>query len=906
MAPYSQTTTAGKKDKRVDAILAFAQETQKRLPNLRDKNQIQYLNDELEKQIRTAKSLLTHGFQRREQLNLTGTDLWNLCVRLNHDNEDQLLSFRRTITLCRVLAFELLMLATDINNNAPPNDLIRLAKLAIKSGKSCINAGEIEFALLVLQKAVDYNGILQKLEDELSEDEQTIRRRLEAEYFILRTVLSWKEGRLDVAEHMYAKSESLLQRLDSISAESLADALYEIGNDLLQKSDFLMAVKWLERAYELINNQELEQLSREAVELRLSILHSLVHSLLGLESTESFKRAENHVACVESELGNKLVVLLLRLEILQKVPAEVFDSEAYANILRRMVRSTALSDSTFKLLTSHIRRLYDKSPTLAFQVLDQFLLEKLVPSEKLEWIEHALLLRVLLATIHRDISETVDNLKLVFDHTAEGLGRALTVNPAQAILTLLWKKVESHSAQGQLDLCESWCHLATHMLLEQRGLINTGKIGRKLILCALERNDLDTAREVLMSMDEGTRSQPMTIYLALKLALRIDDSELASGDKVCTLKALKLLAERNGFGQDGEIHFPALLRSIIRVQSSFLEARDAAVDTEIVVDDLCKTFEGVVTMLKRDPQAPDGTKLFTIPEINWFSKNAYNLGIKHVSNWKLRFVIRILDACISIAQHYPRDMPRHEMGDILLRDMFCHFMIATSYIALARSEDNIETQLQDYLNSRKHVRAFETRLEHMPSNDEECHHDLRLKLATLFVFDFEACIHLKAWDELVTIARKSGTYKDLQTLQAIADSLLRAQPPTQVVYSTLRSIINDIFKLEKFDNGKLAKYMRCLMNITMSDAKLSLMLIEEISVMVKQAAETKKSFPEVELEWFATTSYNQAIDYNLSREDELSRKWIGHAFTLAYHLHDGGVLEKTMQKCYTKLSWGPG
>lgn len=258
---------------------------------------------------------------------------------------------------------------------------------------------------------------------------------------------SWKEGRLDVAEHLYGKSETLRQNLDPASAENLTDALFEIGNDLFQRHDFPIAVKWLERAYELVNSQQLEQLSREAIELRLSISQILVRSLLGLNTSSGFERAENHVAFVESEIGDKLVVLLLRLEILQKAPGEVFDSDAYANILRRMIRAISLSETTVKLLLNHIRKLNDKSPTMAVQIHDQFLFDKIILSEKEEWIERTILLRVMLSTNRRDSSEMVDSLKSVFDRTMDHTRNPLTANTALAILTVYKKPTPNNTDQ---------------------------------------------------------------------------------------------------------------------------------------------------------------------------------------------------------------------------------------------------------------------------------------------------------------------------------------------------------------------------------------------------------------------------------------------------------------------------
>jgi hypothetical protein len=136
----------------------------------------------------------------------------------------------------------------------------------------------------------------------------------------------------------------------------------------------------------------------------------------------------------------------------------------------------------------------------------------------------------------------------------------------------------------------------------------------------------------------------------------------------------------------------------------------------------------------------------------------------------------MLRVCISIIGHYPKDLPGQEAIDLSLRGMFCNFMIATAFISLARSEDNVETELQDYLTSRKHTKAFDDELEaRLPDLDEDCKRDLQSKLTVLLMFDFEAAVSLKSWDDLSTTVRKAQTCKDLNGLQTMADCILRAQ-----------------------------------------------------------------------------------------------------------------------------------
>ncbi|CAJ2511271.1 Uu.00g068960.m01.CDS01 [Anthostomella pinea] len=146
----------------------------------------------------------------------------------------------------------------------------------------------------------------------------------------------------------------------------------------------------------------------------------------------------------------------------------------------------------------------------------------------------------------------------------------------------------------------------------------------------------------------------------------------------------------------------------------------------------------------------------------------------------------------------------------------------------------------------------------------------------------------------------------------MADCILRTQSaPAQgrillVLYNTLRKLINCIWELEHFDNKKLAKYMRCLLKVTLPlEPNLPLKVIEETCDIVKESAGKRESFPSFELEWLATTAFNHGVDLYGINEDELSQKWVAHAFTLAHHHQDGGDLQRQLQEAYTKLQWGP-
>ncbi len=71
---------------------------------------------------------------------------------------------------------------------------------------------------------------------------------------------------------MFRKASVMDKHLDPNIAESFADLLFEIGKDQLENKQYELAVRWLERSYDVLLEQDLERLSSDAGELRISII----------------------------------------------------------------------------------------------------------------------------------------------------------------------------------------------------------------------------------------------------------------------------------------------------------------------------------------------------------------------------------------------------------------------------------------------------------------------------------------------------------------------------------------------------------------------------------------------------------------------------------------------------------
>ncbi|KAG4436689.1 hypothetical protein IFR05_007837 [Cadophora sp. M221] len=930
------------KDQRLKSILAYAAELGATLPAAAATKTSTSTAQELENQLSNfPESLTITVLSKCEELDRSGTTIWNLCTRLRRDYDtDKPQDVPIVLLLARVYAF-LMLDCAHLNGKTTGGNLARVMKAGLKAGKNCVESKQNALALKTLSRVGAYEGLLQKIRD-LSSEEREACERLVAQYYVLRTAVAWHQGEYQIAEHMFAKSIAAKHMFDLPTAESLADVLYEMGKDLLTKQNYIMAIKWLERAGGVLDGQELDRLSMDANELRTSILQSLTKALLAIKDTESTERARSLVTLLENNLGDKLVVLLLKLEVLSAPAADngvAFDSASYLDILQRMIRTVILSDDNFKLIMSHIRKLNDRSPSLASKALDDFLTLRIIKEDQDEWFEKALVTRLWIAASQRDNPDSLAQIEDLFSTLVANSTRPASPAATLAAHTLLWRRIESNYSQKLYDAAEKWCRLAMHQIFAKSGELNMARLYRKLLLCANAKKDLGSAREIFSAMPSAAQNEPMSRFLMYKIAVRCEDQDLAAeclqiissasandpkflyacvldaqqaGNKRQTLVALQLVLDKSSF-ETSSANLASLLRLTITLTIQALDESAKNNDDSAETDDLPENLCAILTIgvgsaaakrarvLKKEPDI-----IWTIDELHWFSKNSYNIAIKHLVDWDAHHLVRLLVCCIEFIDQYPQDMNQQILDDISLRKMFCDFISATSLISLARGEDNVENQLQLYLKLRKHVESFDLQLQNNAGNLEtEADADLRSKLAVLMAFDFEAACRLKAWDDLGTIILKANASKATEVYEVMADIILCSEAPTPVLVHTVKKIINATWGIDSVNTEKLAKYLRCLIHLTITDnVDIAGPLLDQAYAYAEAASETQRPFPAEELEWMATTAFNRAVDFYCAGDDEIAKDWAGKALNISQYCSDEGSLERLLQSKLLELKFG--
>ncbi|KAF5618944.1 transcription factor [Fusarium sp. NRRL 52700] len=861
----------------------FATDLFSKLPTSCDSSSTDVLLSDLNHHITTASVLaenrIAPPLEVSRSLKDIGRKLWNECIKERRKRDNFLQSASRTQLLVRtrVLAFLTHALAREHRRGKRRDNLeeiIYMMGLSLTLARVCVESSDLDGALLSMTKAADYIDRLKNIHSLTTEDSAQVQK-IEAEYLTMRCALSWKQGRLDVAEHMYAKAGDLLHNLDPSSAEHLADTFHEIGDDLLSRGDNEMALKWLRRAFDLINDQALERLSTEGLELRISIHHGLIQALLATESQDGLQEAKNLVSHVESEIGDKPVVLHWRLEILQRSPSEVFNTDACASILRRMIRSLDMSDAGLGFLLHGISELRMRGPRLAIGLMDELLLRKLMPSRNMDWLGKAIVRRVWMGTMEADTSVSVADLTRTLDQLLQEAGQCDVDASTAALSKLLWKKLDTTYSKKQYKESQLWCQAALHSIFANSGEACQGKFSRRLILCATSCSDAEAALSAFHSMPRSIQDEPLTRYLMFRASLLNWDHDLGRqcveflgkfseksqcrdilyacirdaqhvGDKLMTLEALKAVAET--FDGEGSltINLPSILRCTIRLIHSLgsQEGRESDPGPELA-EETCRIFESAGEHAKLEPKDEQGCKVFTVSELHWFRKNAYN----------------------------------------------------------------IDEQLQQYLETRRHISEYDTLFDAHFRNDpkSQIYPDLLAKLSTLFVFDFESAVCLKSWDDLTQIIRKARICKDGMMFKAMGDCLLRSEASGNVVYGTMRLIINEVFSLEQFDNQQLAKYMRCMFQAILPlNDNLAFQVVEQAVQIAREGSQMQKPFPTEDLDWIIATTFNHAIDILARGDEDLCQQWAMKALDLTEYMDDNGDMRDMLRERVVKLGLSKG
>ncbi|KAL5114846.1 sporulation-specific protein 22 [Pleosporales sp. CAS-2024a] len=869
MAP-SQPAAKLEREKKLQSVLAFGLTLAKRFEQDRDAT----LADDIQAQIRRLPLLPSSALTaRQDELDRLGTELWNLSTRLRRDEsasdsraKEDAKERKRALSMLRTFAFLTLDSAAAHVKGRARKSCIRLMKVALKAARVCIAAQELNHATKILERAAEYQDILSKQGGDEHVEVDKLARRLRMEYFAVRITLAWRQERMDTAEHMYTKCKQLTGTTTPSSAEALADVLYEMGKDSLMKLNYEIAARWLERAYDSLCEQDIEMISPEGSELRLSTMHGIVQAYMKLGTTEAKDKAWNMLKLMETDYADKMLVSLLKIELLSL--SDVFDSGEFYNgrsserfilsmkltcpVLLRMVRTVVLNDTNFRTIMHHVHKLKEHNNTNAGKIVDNLIDIRLFREENQIWIEKAIITRIWISTNNPSANNIIEELHELLETASRNMEDTFSAPATHAAQTLLWKRVDAAYSQDQFAAAEAWCRICLHPVFDKAGAQN---------------QDFPAAREAYKKMSDSGREEPVTRYLMYKVGIKSHDVELVTEclDRV---------------SRDSAKDATLLYACVMEAQGNG-DKRQAIAALECVLD-------------KYEYSAPAGVHLPAL--------------------------LRLLKVCAEFIKLLRDSNQSGADGDLGLRLVFCEFLASCAYATLARAEDNIEGCLQYYLEVRKHSQDFRrAAAEGIDKLGGAAQADIISKHFQIVKLELEAVLKLEKWDELDDLFEQCWKYKTPDHYETLADlvivihsCIVQANADEKYQRKVL-SVLDKIIRLTSCQAGadvtKLARWIRCLFKLALTyDESISLRCIElAVTVATKQRGVTdddiKESdrYPPAELEWLATTIFNHAIDYYMQEKDEVCTKWAQHAFIVAQWLEDGGSLRDLLMEKYASL-----
>jgi len=217
---------------------------------------------------------------------------------------------------------------------------------------------------------------------------------------------------------------------NSSTAEVQADLFFEIGKDQIGKSHPTEALKWLTKSYEAISGQDLDELTSDAPELQVSIMHSMVKALMALGGDENIARAWNIVQDLDIRYSEKLAVLLLKLDLYALNP--LFPPQDYCDVLQRIVRTVHLTNTNVKMALHHVQKLRARNTRMAHAILVALATERLLGVEDFEWLEKTLITTVWNCTTSAELEDAINLLGDFLNTMHTQLRKAISASATHA------------------------------------------------------------------------------------------------------------------------------------------------------------------------------------------------------------------------------------------------------------------------------------------------------------------------------------------------------------------------------------------------------------------------------------------------------------------------------------------
>lgn len=411
---------------------------------------------------------------------------------------------------------------------------------------------------------------------------------------------------------------------------------------------------------------------------------------------------------------------------------------------------------------------------------------------------------------------------------------------------------------------------------------------------ALMDDDYNLALESLSIVAKQALKDPKYLYACVLEAQQSNMRRVA-------VVALQTLLQQQPQG----VHLPSLLRCTVRLLIGELDSVEQQIDD--VFTEVVSLFERAA---KNTASLRQGNAAQWQSEIQWWSKNAYNLALRMCGRVNIELLIRLLVACTRLIDYLSHNQDSSQRTKVTNRRMICHFLSASAYIVLARaSEEGSDSFRQSYMHARVQIAAYleqDVQLDHLttaPKSDSPQGVERSARKFELLSFDLECLLRLELWSAVDAAVQKLLDHNGADRWDSLVDlmvilhnhaSAADAPPETlSKVPMLLQKSINEAWKRDK-DIHKMARWLRLTFTIYVEDDgfDFALTIVQQAAGVARTGYEgkTAERYPFDELSWLAGTAFNKAVDMLQTEEESRADRWMDAALELARFADDNGSL----------------
>ena len=398
--------------------------------------------------------------------------------------------------------------------------------------------------------------------------------------------------------------------------------------------------------------------------------------ILGSRLDESsLTRAASLLACLKGDYGSRMSVLTLCIDLaLQDTMTSVDDA---STTIKKLIDIAHLIPANHNLITHYLHHFQLKDFDESVRLLQIYVLTRLVPENKQEWIEQSIL-KYLASYTKSEISDVTahfQKLRIGLDSFYKALSTNLPSSGTHTAHTIIWLAIQKADQAGQRHIAALWCQVGLHDLFKSVGDVALSMMRRQLCMFHILKSDANKARITYDGIAVAQRAHPRSRFVLYCIGLLENAESDSQAHLLGIIQAAGVddqmlqvcISQSEGYNKP--LHSVQLLQRLVDSQhnSYSLEVRldmlkyvvsqiQKALDTDepkcMSKDDLlfrlCCAFRKVDNLLGNTTDRGRWQK-----DADWFSQSCFYAAVNHLQTWPTQHLIDL--TCYATNLCWPRN-----------------------------------------------------------------------------------------------------------------------------------------------------------------------------------------------------------------------------------------------------------